>query len=569
MLNRDQESALGMLARSIESVKAQLAALGVACKGVLVLDGEGKLALPSTDASDALLEAVNQLFARVQQERQSCIARDGGPGFLVAHPLLTGDGGLAYVFVVWLEKLSEQTATLLQMAMGWLHLPFVQAAAERGSEASCLLEMQAQVFSQEKARAGAQEWVNRLAQLVRHGQAEIACSVLYFRMQDAGSVLPRWWVTSDTASAEKGAAVLHAASDAAGCAALEFRELQLGDVWSFPVVNEGEIVGVVVIFGGVPDERTKALVRASASVIGPLLAHWYVAQRGLWSHGLASARDLARKLKDPGFLTWKLGAAAVLLVLGLLLVLPFDDHAVAKVVIEGQKQQVISAPFEGYWSEVFVRPGDAVKEGQLMARLDTRDLKNEREKLASERDQAATKLRQVFADRDSASVQQVSAQLRQAEAQLALVESKLQRAEIHAPAEGVVISGDWLDQIGSPVEAGKKLFEIASGSGYRVVLQMPEEEIARVALGQKGEIRVTGLPQSQFGFQVSRITSVATVADQKNTFKVEARLDAPDAPMRPGMQGVGKVVVGRSNLLTIAMRPVAQWLRMKLWSMWW
>jgi hypothetical protein len=34
------------------------------------------------------------------------------------------------------------------------------------------------------------------------------------------------------------------------------------------------------------------------------------------------------------------------------------------------------------------------------------------------------------------------------------------------------------------------------------------------------------------------------------------------------MQGVGKIVVGESNLLTVWTRPSIDWLRLKLWSWW-
>lgn len=565
---------MATLATSVENLRAQLIAQGVDCKGLALFDGEGNVMLPFASDAPALLDAATQIFARTQKERQLSIGRDGADAFLVSYPLMSADGKLSNVFVIWLDAVSEKTINLLRLAMGWLHLPFVQAVAERGSEAMHLLDQQAQVFSQDKARSGAQEWVNRLAQMWRKtlsdtGRDETSCSVYYFRVLDRDSAVPRWWVTSDTAWAEQGAAALHAASDAAARAAVEFRELSLADIWAFPVLDNGEIVGVLVISGARAPEHAMAVVRASASVVGPLLAHWHTSERGLWAHLLAALRDVARKLREPGFLTWKIGAILLLSIIGFLLFVPFDDHATAKVVVEGQKQQVITAPFEGYWAEVLVRPGDHVKQGQVMARMDTRDLKVEREKLLSERDQASGKLRQAFSDGDSSGVQQASAQFRQANAELGLVQTKLERAEITAPGDGDVIFGDWRDQIGSPIEAGKKMFELAAGDGYRVVLQVPEEEIARVRLGQTGEIRVTGLPQKQFDFRVNRVTSVAALDDHKNTFRVEAKLSDSDAPLRPGMQGVGKIVVTQSNLLTIWMRPVAQWLRMKLWSMWW
>ena len=54
-----------------------------------------------------------------------------------------------------------------------------------------------------------------------------------------------------------------------------------------------------------------------------------------------------------------------------------------------------------------------------------------------------------------------AAQINQAEAQLALAEEKLARATLVAPFDGIVVSGDLSQQLGTPVEQGKLLFEIA------------------------------------------------------------------------------------------------------------
>ncbi len=54
-----------------------------------------------------------------------------------------------------------------------------------------------------------------------------------------------------------------------------------------------------------------------------------------------------------------------------------------------------------------------------------------------------------------------------------------------------------------------------------------------------------------------------------NGFRVEAEWVGEAPPLSPGMQGVGKVEVGRSNLLTIWTRSSIDWLRLKLWAWWW
>ena len=68
----------------------------------------------------------------------------------------------------------------------------------------------------------------------------------------------------------------------------------------------------------------------------------------------------------------------------------------------------------------------------------------------------------------------LAAQISQTEAQLALVEDRLARATLVAPFDGVVVSGDLSQRLGSPVQLGDALFEVAPLDAYRVVLQVDE-----------------------------------------------------------------------------------------------
>jgi multidrug resistance efflux pump len=229
----------------------------------------------------------------------------------------------------------------------------------------------------------------------------------------------------------------------------------------------------------------------------------------------------------------------------------------------------LTAPFEGFIAEVLVRPGETVTKGQLLAHLDDRELKLEQHRFKSERDQAAGKVRQAMAERDAVALVLARTEEQQAEAQLALVEAKLARSGLIAPMDGLVVTGDWVQQIGSPVEVGKEMFEIAATGGYRVILHVADRDISRVHIGQPGMLRLTGQPQTTYAFEVIRITATAMVEDGVNGFRVEAEWRGDVPPLNPGMQGVGKIEVGRSNLLRVWTRSSIDWLRLKLWSWWW
>ena len=260
---------------------------------------------------------------------------------------------------------------------------------------------------------------------------------------------------------------------------------------------------------------------------------------------------------------------AAALLLALLLALPVDDRVTANTVIEGRTRQLVTAPFEGLVAQALVRPGDSVAQGQVLLKLDDRELTLERGKLLGEREQAAAKFRQAMADREAAAVAGASAELQSAQGQLDLVEAKLARAALRAPLDGLVVSGDWVQQIGAPVELGRELFEIAASDGYRMVLHVPEREIARVKPGQRGVLRLSGQPQTGFELTLSCVTATASVQDGANGFRVEAAWVGDTPALSPGMQGVAKVVVGQANLLTIWTRSSIDWLRMKLWTWWW
>ncbi|HEX7639242.1 MAG TPA: HlyD family efflux transporter periplasmic adaptor subunit, partial [Burkholderiaceae bacterium] len=207
--------------------------------------------------------------------------------------------------------------------------------------------------------------------------------------------------------------------------------------------------------------------------------------------------------------------------------------------------------------------------GQVIARLDDRDLRLEQARHAGEREQADGKVRQAMSDRDAAALAQASAELQEAGAQLALAEARLARSVIVAPMDGLVVTGDWSQQIGAPVEAGKQMFEIAATDGYRVVLHVPDRDIARVRNGQAGVLRLTGEPRATHAFKVTNVTPTASVEDGDNGFRVEAAWDGPAPVVTPGMQGVGKIEVGRACLLSIWTRSTVDWLRLKLWGWWW
>lgn len=344
------------------------------------------------------------------------------------------------------------------------------------------------------------------------------------------------------------------------------------------IAKTGSVLSVVLRTGGrgvgvITFERTDTrftladieLCQATASLIGPILEMKEEATHWIAGRSAQQLRAATQALTDPRRPSFRYAAGALLAFLIFISVFDVEYRVPAKAVLEGEVQRSVVAPFEGYIAQAYMRAGHTVKKGQLLAQLDDRDLLVERQKWSSEFEQNDRKYRDALAKRDRPQVRIMAAQVAQTEAQLTLVEDKLARTAIIAPLDGIVVTGDLSQMLGSPVERGKLLFEIAPLDAYRVILKVDERDIRDVAVGQKGTIILSGISAESIPLDVTNV-SIAEAEEGHNYFRVEAKLKHAPPRLRPGMEGVGKISVGERKLIWVWTHRFTDWLRMLIWD---
>jgi len=348
------------------------------------------------------------------------------------------------------------------------------------------------------------------------------------------------------------------------------RQLTVAAMLSVPVRHEAQTVGVLTFErneGPAFSDGEREIAAALAVMLGPIWALQRANERGPVGRLRDATRNGLREVAGPNHPGLKLGAVLLALFIAFIGLWHTEHRISARTAVEGSTQLAAVAPFDGFIAEALVRAGEAVKKGQPMARLDERDLRLEQSRWSAEREQLQRRHQVAQAQGDRANMGVLAAQMNQAEAQLSLVEQRLARATVVAPYDGVVVSGDLSQQIGSPVETGRLLFEVAPLRGYRVMLEVNDRDIARLATGQRGELVLSGMPDAQLPIAVTRITPVATQRDGQNLFAVEAVIEGGAPPgLRPGMEGIGKVAVGERSLLWIWTHGFFDWLRLALWN---
>jgi len=340
-------------------------------------------------------------------------------------------------------------------------------------------------------------------------------------------------------------------------------------ICSIPIIENDTIIGVVTLerSGKTPfDTQTVELCESIVSLAGPVLEGKRKNDQSLIQKVRDSLTKQYHKFIGPREVAYKIIATSVLLLLLFFIFAKGDYRITATTVIEGKIQRVVTSPFAGYITEAKARAGDIVKNGQVLAILDDKDLRLEHFKLLGQKQQLASQYREAMAKHDRAQIRVTMAQMSQVQAQLDLVKYKLSRTKLIAPFSGVVVTGDLSQALGSPVEKGQVLFQIAPLDNYRIILQVDERDIAQINSGQNGILILSSLPDVEMLFYVEKITPVSTAQEGRNFFRVEAKMDQKIAQLRPGMEGVGKIMIDRKNLFWIWTHKIGDWFRLWFWS---
>jgi biotin carboxyl carrier protein len=356
-------------------------------------------------------------------------------------------------------------------------------------------------------------------------------------------------------------------------------------VASLPLRRRGEVVGVLTAeraadqpFSG---EQLEGL-RLTCNLCTPRLHDLYQQDRWIGAKAAGAMRKGLAAAVGPKH-TWLKVLAIGVFVGAIVLVFGQGRYqAEAPFALEATVRQVVPAPFDGFLKSVSVKPADAVEGGKtVLASLDASELGLQLLQAKEEQARWLTQARVAERDGNAGEAEVARAAADTVAAQIQLLQYQIDHADLVSPISGVVVQGDLQRQIGAPVKKGEALFEVApldslpAERSLRAELSLPEDQVADVIIafrqaqesgGQlRGQLATAGAPESRIGFAVERINPVAEVVNQRNVFKVHARLDEVHPGMAPGMQGIARIDLDRRSYAWLWSRRLVNWVRMKLW----
>ncbi len=194
--------------------------------------------------------------------------------------------------------------------------------------------------------------------------------------------------------------------------------------------------------------------------------------------------------------------------------------------------------------------GDRVEEGAVLARLDATDLKLalasanatvvsartrlEVARLALERAKSLVPkgyIAKSVLDARQLEYDAAKSALEAAESEARQAANAASYAELKAPAAGIITAVS--AEPGSVVAAGSPVFTLAEAGEIEVEIDVPEHEVSRLALGQRGRVSLWADPGIS---GEATIREIAGSADpQSRTYRVRAAIASPPQTMRLGM----------------------------------
>jgi len=348
------------------------------------------------------------------------------------------------------------------------------------------------------------------------------------------------------------------------------REFGNQSLLTIPFTPDGEAKGAMVFER--PDDRPFdaqdiELCQSIVVLVGRILYQRRQQERPFWIRGRDALLRECGRLFGARYIGRKLLVLALLLVLLFGVAVPGPFRVTATATVQGIIQRSLAAPFDGYVGDAAHRAGDVVKKDEVLATFDTRETELELLRAGNLEVQYRRQAEEAMAQGNSAAAAIAQAQARQASAQIQFYREQIARAALKAPFDGILVSGDLSQQLGEAVKRGQELFKISPMDRYRLWLDVDDREIDDIQVGQTGRVALAAMPDQQIAFTVLRVVPLAQVQEGKSVFRLEARLDGDALPaLRPGMEGVGKIDIGRRSYFWIWTHGFVEWFRLKWWD---
>ena len=311
-----------------------------------------------------------------------------------------------------------------------------------------------------------------------------------------------------------------------------------------------------------------------------LLVVYYFARRGLkkaWHQMRAWWRE-----KREEYMAWKMTRGQQLGAVGLALLFlipPVPTRVASDFVLEPGRNAHVRTDVSGVVRQVFVKQGDRVSAGEVLAVLSSPDAEAESGVLNQELALADGAVRLGESGPDSAQLASALQEQGRLQQEAAVAHTKVDSLEVRAPIAGIVTSPNPDQRMGQYLSAGDEFCEVADRTTMKARILVRDWELEDIHAGSHAELKAAPFAFRTYSGTVDRI-SPAAAADHPvsrpeqlerlgqqltNYVAVEMAFPNPDGSLIEGMTGTAKIAGRSYPVAWQAARGTWRWVRSQVW----
>jgi RND family efflux transporter MFP subunit len=256
-----------------------------------------------------------------------------------------------------------------------------------------------------------------------------------------------------------------------------------------------------------------------------------------------------------------LGAAALFFLVACPLPLRVDGDA----VVAAGRRAMVQPEVEGVVDKVFVREGQRVQRGEVLAEMEAWNLHSTLAEAQAKYETSLLRMNRALAANDGseAGAHRIQADFWKAEVDRA--EQSLEKAQLRSPIDGTVATPRVEGFAGRKLEQGDSFAEIVDTSQTTVDVAVEVSDVGLLKVGQNAVIKLNSYPTHTFRGDVLIVSPKAEYLHETPVFYARVGVSNADGAIRAGMEGRGKIRVRWYPAAYVFFRKPYLWLYSKLW----
>jgi len=258
--------------------------------------------------------------------------------------------------------------------------------------------------------------------------------------------------------------------------------------------------------------------------------------------------------------------SAALMVGIFLAAFPWPLRVEGDAVVAPARSARLQPEVEGVISKVYVREGDRVAQGTVLADLADWDARSKLAEAQAKYQAAVLQMNRALAANDGteAGVQRVQAELWKSETERS--QELLDRTRLRSPIDGIVATPHVENMVGRRLEFGDTFAEVVDTSRAIVDVGIEDAEASLLHAGERASVKLNAFPTRVFRGGVMVVSPKAELQGDARVFYARIAVPNPDGAIRAGMEGRGKVRVGWYPAGYALFRGPLLWIYSKMWT---